>query len=444
MSKVHTLYKQIYCKYNYKFYILESPVVGISSSHHRVIFDVVSSYVEATSVTTSLFVRVRSSESDSVFFYTAHTNGDSILLQLTNGRIAASVDLGSGSVTIATKANTYNDNQWHRVKLERVKRSVNLTVDNSDSSTGTTLGAYDKFSLPKSKTSFILSGLGSDNLNKNLQTVDGRNFTGCLQELVFNGYDLFRKYNKSAKEITLKGKFSKTCPKPTTMPPTVATTLPKIATTVAVPSHTSILDLGNSKTKTASGAFSVTLSPTTSKKVPCIVAGIFCENTTAGVPTSQAHTVTSSQVKHVTTSSSNQSWTGSDTSNQPTVSSKKTTENSSNTGRFNTHLPSTNSESISQDFSASKKVTEANAEPRTTDEVITASQSGRKEGDLTIYFVVAAAVGLLAFLLAILIIVKVNWASKKKYAVRGRKYEQDYWADTGSFQRATKESKPLV
>ena len=147
----------------------------------------VSSYVEATSVTTSLFVRVRSSESDGVFFYTAHTNGDSILLQLTNGRIAASVDLGSGSVTIATKANTYNDNQWHRVKLERVKRSVNLTVDNSDSSTGTTLGAYDKFSLPKSKTSFILSGLGSDNLNKNLQTVGGRNFTGCLRELVFNG-----------------------------------------------------------------------------------------------------------------------------------------------------------------------------------------------------------------------------------------------------------------
>ena len=430
MSKVHTLYKQIYCKYNYKFYILESPVVGISSSHHRVIFDVVSSYVEATSVTTSLFVRVRSSESDSVFFYTAHTNGDSILLQLTNGRIAASVDLGSGSVTIATKANTYNDNQWHRVKLERVKRSVNLTVDNSDRSTGTTLGAYDKFSLPKSKTSFILSGLGSDNLNKNLQTVDGRNFTGCLQELVFNGYDLFRKYNKSAKEITLKGKFSKTCPKPTTMPPTVATTLPKIATTVAVPSHTSILDLGNSKTKTASGAFSVTLSPTTSKKVPCIVAGIFCENTTAGVPTSQAHTVTSSQVKHVTTSSSNQSWTGSDTSNQPTVSSKKTTENSSNTGSFKTHLP--------------EKVTEANAEPRTTDEVIMASQSGRKEGDLTIYFVIAAAVGLLAFLYAILIIVKVNWASKKKYAVRGQKYEQDYWADTGSFQRAPKESKPLV
>lgn len=412
----------------------------------------VSSYVEASLVTTSLFVRVRSSQSDGVFFYTGHVNGDSILLQLTNGRIAASVDLGSGSVTIATKANTYNDNQWHRVKLERVKRLVNLTVDDSDSSTGTTLGIFDRFSLPKSKTSFILSGFSRDDLNKNVQTFSGRNFTGCLQELVFNGYDLFRKYNKSAKEITSQGKFSKTCPKPPTTPPKVATTLYKTPTTVPVPSNRSTP--GTFKTTKTSGAFSITLPPTTSKKSPCIVAGISCESTTAGVPTSQAQTVTSSQVKHVTTPSSNQSWTASETSSQSTISPKERTEDSSHTNpsSLKTHLSTTKSAkiyknvhtTISQDFSTSKKVTEAYGGPRTTDEVMMASQSKVSEGDLTIYFVIAAVVGLLAFLLAILIIVKVNWASRKKYAVRGRKYEKDYWADNGSFQRATKESKPLV
>ena len=394
----------------------------------------VSSYVEASSVTTSLSVRVRSSQSDGVFFYTAH-KGDFILLKLASGRISASVNVGSGSVTIESKVNTYDDNQWHRVKLGRIKRLVNLTVDNSDTSTGTTKGVFYQFHIPKPKMSFILGGPARDDLDKN-----ERNFTGCLQELFFNGYDLFGKYNKSSKEVTSRGKFLKTCPKAPTTPS-------KVATTISDPSHRSTRALGTKTTK-ASSAFSVTLPPTTSTKLPCSATGISCENTTAAGPTSQAHTVTSPRITHASTSSRSQSWISSETGSQSTVRPKKTTRKSSKTNPDSSkaHFPTSKSArslSAYTNVPTSQKIsTKANGGSRATEEVKMASQRG--EGDLTIYFIVAAIVGLLAVLLAILIIVKVNWASKKKYAVRGHNYEKDYWADTGSFQRSTKESKPLV
>lgn len=64
---------------------------------------------------------------------------------------------------------------------------------------------------------------------------------------------------------------------------------------------------------------------------------------------------------------------------------------------------------------------------RTTEEAIMVSQKNeRVERDLTFYFILAAFLGLLAFLLAILIILRVKWASKKKYAVKRSQYEHDY------------------
>ena len=430
---------------NFGFCFTESPVVGISPSGPRVIFDVLSSNVAASSETTSMFVRVRSTQQDGVFFYTVYS-GDYALLELTNGRIAASVNLGSGSVTIATKRNTYNDNQWHRVKLERVKRLVNLTVDNSDTSKGKTKGSFDKFHLPNKKTSFVLGGLDDDKKTK-LKSLSRKNFTGCLQELIFNGYDLFGEFNKSAKEIASRGKFLKTCPKTPTKPPKVVTTFPTIQTTVSDPYNTSTPLFGTSKTTT------------TDQKLPCILAGISCEATTTGVPTSQTHVVTSSQVKSVTTAdtlsstsgkrvTNNQSGTSSKTLIQSTIGPKSTKiTHGTKTDAIISQNFSSNKDvqtTTSQPFSTNHKVTEDTSMPRTTGEVIMANRNERSEGDLTIYFIIAAIVGSLAFLLAILIIVKVNWASKKKYAVKGKTYERDYWADTGSFQRAAKESKPLV
>ncbi len=390
-----------------------------------------------------MFVRIRSSQPNGVFFYTAH-NGDYILLELTNGRIAASVNLGSGSVTIATKNNTYNDNQWHRVKLERAKRLVNLTVDNSDTSKGTTQGVFDKFHLPDKKTSFVLGGLTDDK-----KSVSKKNFTGCLQELIFNGYDVFEKFNKSATEIVSRGNFLRTCPKTPTEPPTVSG-----------PFNTSTRVSGTLKTTKSSDVFSDTLAPTTSQKLPCILAGFPCESTTTGVPTSQAHAVTSSQVKSVTTTdtlsstngkrayTNNQSGTSLRTLIQSTIGPRstvitdrtKTDASTSQSLSTNKNVQST----TSQPLSTNKKVTQANGVLPTTGEVIMANRNERAEGDLTVYFILAAVVGLVAFLLAILIIVKINWATRKKYAVKGMKYERDYWADTGSFQRATKETKPRV
>jgi hypothetical protein len=417
------------------FYFTALPVIGISSSNHRAIFDVDSPSIAAHPDTTSMSVRIRSSQPDGVFFYTAH-GGDFVLLELTNGRIAASVDLGSGSVTITTKNNTYNDDQWHRVKLERAKRLVSLTVDNSDTSKGRTRGIFNQFLFP-SKTSFVLGVFKDD---KKTKSVSKKNFTGCLQELIFNSYDLFDKFNNSAKEITSHGEFLKSCPKPPTEPPT----------TVSHPFNTSTSVLGTLKTTKASTISSVASS---GQKLPCILSGFPCQGTTTGLLTSRARVVTSSKVETTTDTLSSTSDKGVYTNNQSRTSMKTLIQSTADPTATTREASPSDSHDLSTDKNVQtvtnrhsvRKVTQGNGVPRTTGEVImAASRNKRREGDLTIYFIVAAVVGLVAFLLAILIIVRVNWASKKKYAVRGKQSERDYWADTGSFQRSVKETKPLV
>ena len=394
------------------------------------IFDVETSYVSSAVTTTSLFMRVRSSQADGVFFYTVN-GGDYILLQLSNGRIAASVDLGSGSVTIATKKNTYADNQWHRVKLKRVKRLVNLTVDDSEILGGKTRGSFDKFQLPDKKMNFVIGGL-ADSQKWRLKNLSGKNFTGCLQELTFNGYNLIEKYNKSAKEIVARGKFSKTCPK---MPQKIVSTQPS---TTAFPTF---------KATKATGVFSTTSSRMTGQTSPCILAGISCPSATANIPTSQAHAVTSSQAQttvEARSGISSQSATSSKGSILSTVKGNLKTNSSTSESNQNLSTDKDVLATTSKPFSTKKEVAQTDSARHSTDKVVMASQSELREGDLTLYFILAAVVGLVAFLLAILIIVKVSSASKKKYAIKRNKSERDYWADTGSFHRSTKESKPLV
>ena len=404
---------------NIQYVFLELPIIGISDDH-RVTFDVLSSAIVVRPSTTSLFVRVRSSQRDGVFFYTGHA-GDYIVLELSNGGIAATVNLGSGSVTIATKKNSYYDNQWHRVELKRVGRLVNLTVDNVDISKGKTRGAYYEFNLPSRKTSFVLGGLAKD-VKVELKSLTGKNFSGCLQQLTFNGFDVFGEFNKSAKEVVSHGKILKSCPKT----PTAMT--PNITTTVLSSSHKSMLT--STKASNASSSLITTLKSTT-------------------VTTSRDSRFQSEALKTTTFSSTTGKLRVS-TDDQSRTSLMKTTQSLVNSKR-STGTP------ITQDFSTkkveaptkqtvitNKKVTEGNILFDTTGGVKMAKRNEREEGDLTMYFILAAIVGLVAFLLALLIIVKISLASKKKYAVKNQKHERNYWADTGSFQRAPKESKPLV
>ena len=367
-----------------------------------------------------MFVRFRSIQRDGVFFYTAH-KGDYILLELTNGKVAASVNLGSGSVTIATKKDGYNDNQWHRVRLERIKRSVNLTVDNLDTSKGETPGAFDKFHLPGQKTSFVLGGLAGEKRNK-LKSISRKNFTGCLQELTFNGYDLFGKFNASAKEVVLRGKSLKTCP--------IAPTTPSKIVTTAM---TKIFE-SSTRSSTTSKVFSVTSSST---KLPCILPGISCAGTTTGGPTTQMPAVTSeisTGKRGWSLSTKNQAWSTSRSQSTLRPKTIEATPDTSSNPSKNNNFQSTTRRWIS----STKKVTQDNGVFQTTGEVIMQSRNERNEGDLTVWFILAAVVGCVAFVLALLIIVRVSAANRKKYAVKGKRYERDYWTDTGSFQRTAK------
>ncbi|XP_028409735.1 neurexin-3-like [Dendronephthya gigantea] len=403
----------------------ELPIIGISSADHRVTFDVLSSAIVNRPLTTSILVRVRSSQPDGVFFYTAHA-GDYVLLELTNGRIAATVNLGSGSVTIATKKNSYFDNQWHRVELKRERRLVNLTVDNLDTTKGKTRGVYDKFNLASKKTSFVLGGIAKD-FRVRLKSVSGRNFTGCLQDLRFNNYDLFGEFNKSAKEIVSHGEIIRSCPKtPTTATPNITTTVQSLShkTDKSTLKSTKPLDVSSLSLITTSETTTVTSSRSSRFQSEAL-------KTTNSSPTTWKLRV----------STDDQSRTSLMKTTQSLVSSRHSTDTIPTSQHFSTKKVEA---ATKKTVLTTRKMTEENILFDTTGGVKVAKRNERDEGDLTMYFILAAVVGLVAFLLALLIIVKISSASKKKYALKKQKRERDYWADTGSFQRAPKENKPLV
>lgn len=374
-------------------YVVELPVVGLTPEQ-GVIFDILSSNIKTALERTDFFIRVRSSQRNGEIFYTAH-KGDYLRLEFYNGRIAVSVNLGSGSVKIVTNKNFYNDNQWHNVRLQRARQMVNLTVDDSDRASGKTEGSFDKFHLPSEKTSFTLGGRKNSN-----------NFQGCLQEFVFNGYHVILNYNKSSNGISARGKFLKSCP------------FPKKAST-----NDTRLFLRNTPfiTKTFSPTF-VTNETLLASKLLSVTSPLVRTNVTSitDVPleSTDYHAVAIDQLQTILAS----------TSKPIPVLANMFYESSPSSG--------INDQNLTIYLSTVKRNTKGVMLQKSV-EVLTISSNERKEGDLKIHYIICAFVVLLALVVANLIIVRARKLSKRKYALRRQSSTQDKWADTGTLQQKT-------
>lgn len=428
-----------------------------------------SDYVSRLESTTIL-IRFRSAEADGVFFYTGY-QGDYILLELVEGKMTTSVNLGSGRVTIATKNGGYGDNQWHTVKLERFKRSVNLTVDFLDSSTGETLGNFTGFSLPDLQASFFVGGL-PDPLLK-LKSVSRRNFIGCLQELIFNDYELFSELGTKFGSVQLRGVFTPTCPEvkfSTTSPPESTSGIIKTASgvtastldvrgatekTPGLPSSRQETALRTDSVRHSRMNESVRCNSKNSSCDPVVISSLETEVVTTSPDTTSASGIpllpcsqnsiscTSFSEPTFTVPSGLASGRTSSDHSQPTLRPTSRTE-------YKTPLNYSHQDTdpfiakTQPSLSTSGRDSPSTRPSRPTDTVIMASKNERGEKDLTLWFALAAGIAIVVLVLVIAIIVKVNAANRKKYEMKDSRNFRTPVIDAGSFQKSSNDLKHVV
>lgn len=79
-----------------------------------------------------------------------------MVIELINGRISLSFDLGSGLGRLTSHGEQYNDGKWHMLQINRVERQAKLTIDGTDVTEGESPGSLFEMSV---SDSFYVGGL---------------------------------------------------------------------------------------------------------------------------------------------------------------------------------------------------------------------------------------------------------------------------------------------
>lgn len=80
-------------------------------------------------------------------------------MEISEGHVSLSFDLGSGVGKLVSKGENYNDGKWHMVSINRVERQAKLEVDGTDTVEGESPGTMFEMSV---SDSFYLGGLPSN------------------------------------------------------------------------------------------------------------------------------------------------------------------------------------------------------------------------------------------------------------------------------------------
>uniref|UniRef100_A0A915EQH0 Laminin G domain-containing protein n=1 Tax=Ditylenchus dipsaci TaxID=166011 RepID=A0A915EQH0_9BILA len=110
---------------------------------------------------------------------------DQLVLELIDGRISLSFDLGSGLAKLLSNEGNYNDGKWHNVHINRVERQAKLEIDGKDVTEGESPGSLFEMSVsdsfyvvdcpeilrPGSHKAKATKGVQSSCLNKEVRVV---------------------------------------------------------------------------------------------------------------------------------------------------------------------------------------------------------------------------------------------------------------------------------
>ncbi|XP_042207400.1 laminin subunit alpha-2-like [Homarus americanus] len=133
-----------------------------------------------------LRLEFRTWELNGIILSVADPRGTSLSLELVNGAVLLTVDMGSGHpfsarVRLRNKFN-FCDNMWHTVKASYIKDSLSLRVDDYREAYGFNGSGNDERTLTGAP--FYIGGLPDAALQGTLTARD--NFKGCIRNIVLN------------------------------------------------------------------------------------------------------------------------------------------------------------------------------------------------------------------------------------------------------------------
>lgn len=125
----------------------------------------------------------KSSQSSGMIMYAKGSHRDFIHVGYKeSGVFMFHIDLGTGQAKVETSNFRLNDNEWHKVHLARVDRTLTLSIDDGAVSlVGRTPGGFNRLDIPTSKAYFLGA---PTNMNLLLP-----NFSGCIRNFSVDGYE---------------------------------------------------------------------------------------------------------------------------------------------------------------------------------------------------------------------------------------------------------------
>uniref|UniRef100_A0A3B3ZNM0 Uncharacterized protein n=1 Tax=Periophthalmus magnuspinnatus TaxID=409849 RepID=A0A3B3ZNM0_9GOBI len=132
----------------------------------------------------SIALKFRTTAGDGVLLHGEGQQGDYITLELHRARLLLKINLGSsqyGSIqghTVVSSGSLLDDDHWHTVQVERIRRNVNFTLDQHTQSFRTN-GDFDHLDLDHEIT--------FGGLPVSAKPGSGRdNFVGCMEGITYN------------------------------------------------------------------------------------------------------------------------------------------------------------------------------------------------------------------------------------------------------------------
>ncbi|XP_072043307.1 contactin-associated protein-like 2 [Amphiura filiformis] len=142
--------------------------------------------------------KMRTETPDGIILASVGTQTDYITLQLKQGKVVLSIDLGTSNgksgATLLEAGSLLDDNQWHFVQYKRKGKTISLTIDGVTVS-GTTNGYFKRLDLDTVMTVGGASLTQFSSLIKSLQVPDSNTLSLTLNPILDDNWRCFKSIN---------------------------------------------------------------------------------------------------------------------------------------------------------------------------------------------------------------------------------------------------------
>ncbi|XP_061115770.1 contactin-associated protein-like 5 [Conger conger] len=158
-------------------------------------------------------VKFKTVQNSGIIVHGRGQHGDILTLELLDGKLRLKIGKKSSSdSSVVLLGSLLDDQHWHYVAIEYIEKSINFTVDRI------THQFEIKGDSTDSDTSNELSFGGAPDYGK-LETFSGRNFQGCLENLLYNDVNVID-FAKQNNQVSVRGNVTFACSEPPNVPVT--------------------------------------------------------------------------------------------------------------------------------------------------------------------------------------------------------------------------------